>query len=484
MVWGMEHTSALTLIDSVLDPDSFISWDETPQYDNLNQGYAETLERARSKAKCDESVITGEGTVEGIPVAVILSDFSFLGGSLGTVASVRIMKAIHRATELKLPLLVSPASGGARMQEDNRAFVMMVSITAAVQRHREAHLPFLVYLRNPTMGGAMASWGSSGHLTFAEPGAQIGFLGPRVVELTTGHALPDGVQQAENLVKTGVIDGIVSPLQLRAAVAKTLKIIQPAEATDRFSPTTPGTALPVMEAIARSRDPHRPGIGEIMETLGADVVKLSGARAGALSPAVRVALARIGGRPVVLIGQDRRFTLGPQELRFARRGISLARELNLPIVSIIDTSGAELSQAAEELGIASSIARTLSKLIDAPLPTVSVIIGQGVGGGALAMLPADLAYAAENAWLSALPPEGASAILFRDTNHAAEIIERQGVQAHALLSQGLIDGIVAETEHFVEEILGTISNALSELDNNPERAGRDSRFTRFERLAQ
>lgn len=107
MVWGMEHTSALTLIDSVLDPDSFISWNETPQYDNLNQGYAETLERARSKAKCDESVITGEGTVEGIPVAVILSDFSFLGGSLGTVASVRIMKAIHRATELKLPLLVS-----------------------------------------------------------------------------------------------------------------------------------------------------------------------------------------------------------------------------------------------------------------------------------------------------------------------------------------------------------------------------------------
>lgn len=153
-------------------------------------------------------------------------------------------------------------------------------------------------------------------------------------------------------------------------------------------------------------------------------------------------------------------------------------------MSIIDTSGAELSQAAEELGIASSIARTLSKLIDAPLPTVSVIIGQGVGGGALAMLPADLVYAAENAWLSALPPEGASAILFRDTNHAAEIIERQGVQAHALLSQGLIDGIVAETEHFVEEILGTISNALSELDNNPERAGRDSRFTRFERLAQ
>lgn len=484
MVWSMEHTSALALIDAVLDPDSFISWDETPHYDNPDKSYAETLERARERAECDESVITGQGTVEGTPVAVILSDFSFLGGSLGTVASVRIVKALLRATELKLPVLASPASGGARMQEDNRAFVIMATISAAVQRHRETHLPFLVYLRNPTMGGAMASWGSSGHLTFAEPGAQIGFLGPRVVELTTGHRLPDGVQQAENLVKTGVIDGVVSPLALRAGVIKTLNILKPAEATDHFYPTAPGPVPPVMESIARSRDPHRPGIGEVIETLGLDVVKLSGARAGALSPAVCVALARIGGRPVVLIGQDRRFTLGPQELRFARRGISLARELNLPIVSIIDTSGAELSQAAEELGIASSISRTLATLIDAPLPTISVIIGQGVGGGALAMLPADLVYAAENAWLSALPPEGASAILFRDTAHAAEIMERQGVQAHALLNQGLIDGIVAETDNFVEEILGTISNALSELVNNPERAGRDSRFTRFERLAQ
>lgn len=480
----MAYTSALSLIDTVLDSDSFASWDTPPRYGNIDPKYAETLAKARSKSECDESIITGEGTVDGIAVAVILSDFSFLGGSLGTVASMRIMNAIHRATERKMPLLVSPASGGARMQEDNRAFVMMVSITAAVQRHREAHLPFLVYLRNPTMGGAMASWGSSGHITFAEPGAQIGFLGPRVVELSTGKPLPEGVQQAENLVARGVIDGIVSPMQLRAAVSKTVKVLQPAVLGAHFPTTAPGSGLPVMEAIARSRDPRRPGIGEIIETLGEDVVKLSGARRGTAMRAVRVGLARLAGRPVVLIGQDRRFALGPQDLSFARRGISLARELNLPIVSIIDTSGAELSQDAEELGIASSIARTLAKLIDAPLPTVSVILGQGVGGGALAMLPADKVYAAENAWLSALPPEGASAILFRSTDHAAEIMERQGVQAQTLLSQGLIDGIISEAVPFVEEVLGTISNALSELASNPERAGRESRFKRFERLAR
>lgn len=479
MVWVMAHTFAHTLIESVLDSDSFMSWDEPPHYNDIDQSYVHTLERARAQSECDEAIVTGEGHIDGIPVAVIVSDFSFLGGSLGAVASTRIIKAIHRATENKLPLLVSTASGGARMQEDNRTFVMMASITASIQRHKNAHLPFLVYLRNPTMGGAMVTVGSAGHLTFAEPGAQIGFLGPKVVELTTGISLPREVQQAENLVDNGVIDGVVAPTQLRTVVSKALKILQPAEEVDRFSPTAPGVEVPVMDAIARSRDPQRPGIGEIVETLGEDVVKLSGARAGAVSPAVRVALARIGGRAVVLIGQDRRYAVGPADLRFARRGISLARELKLPIVTIIDTAGAELSQAAEEGGIASSIARTMSKLIDAPSPTVSVILGPGVGGGALALLPTDLTYATESAWLSALPPEGASAILYGNTDHVEDILERQGVGAHALLKQGLIDGIICETDTFIEEVLGTISNALSELKNNPERAGRHSRFERL-----
>ncbi|ALC05283.1 hypothetical protein CDES_04185 [Corynebacterium deserti GIMN1.010] len=463
---------------TVLDPDSFIRWDTPPKYGEIDQEYADALTRANSKAEFDESIITGEGLINGSPIAVIVFDFTFMGGSLGAVASTRIMQAVHRATKQKLPLLVSPASGGARMQEDNRATVMMLTITSAVQRHRHANLPFIVYLRDPTMGGAMATVGSLGHITFAQPGASIGFLGPRVVGVITGSKLPDGVQQAENLAEHGIVDRVMPFEQLRNEMVKIVRILAPATPGGYIETPKPTQKLNLLETIEVTRDPTRPGSFELMEELGDGVVKLSGA------PGATVAIARIHGRACVLIAQDRRHTLTTQALRLARHGASLACELALPLVSIVDTPGAELSQAAEEQGMVGSIARTIATLVDAPLPSVTIILGQGVGAGALAMLPGNLVYAAETAWLSALPFEGASAILYNDADHAAEILERQGVLARSLVEMKLIDGLIAETDNFLQNVLATISNALSELETNPERAGREARFARFEELAQ
>ncbi|MGY2061113.1 carboxyl transferase domain-containing protein, partial [Nocardia gipuzkoensis] len=133
----------------------------------------------------------------------------FLAGSIGVAAAERIVAAVERATELGLPLLASPASGGTRMQEGTVAFVQMVKVAGAVAAHKAAGHPYLVYLRHPTMGGVFASWGSLGHITFAEPGALIGFLGPRVYEALYGRKFPDGVQTAENLYRSGVVDGVV-----------------------------------------------------------------------------------------------------------------------------------------------------------------------------------------------------------------------------------------------------------------------------------
>lgn len=482
----MTRTSAKDLIAQVLDTGSFLSWDTPPDYGAISDSYRADLQKAQEKSGVDEAVITGEGTVDGVRVAFILSEFSFLGGSIGAATSRRIIRAIHKATAEKLPLLISPSSGGTRMQEGTPAFAMMISITTAVYRHKDAHLPFLVYLRNPTMGGVMASWGSAGHFTFAEPEALLGFLGPRVVELTTGTPMPDGVQTGENLAEHGVIDGVVSPTQLRAAVVKIMRVLSKASLSrQRHSLTAPGELRGAWESIQITREPGRPGVADLVRHLGPDVIKLSGTGDGRISRATTVALARIGGRPVVLIGQDRHhLPLGPSALRFARRGITLARELQLPIISIIDTPGAELSQQAEEQGLAGSIARTLGELVDAPVPTISVILGQGCGGGALAMLPADRVLAAENAWLSPLPPEGASAIIYRDTSHAPEMMEQQGVSAGAMLKSGIIDGLIAETDDFVDEVICAIDNTLHELESNPERVvGREQRFRHYERLA-
>ena len=155
-------------------------------------------------------MLTGEGRIFGRRVAVVVCEFSFLGGSIGVAAAERITAAVQRATAERLPLLASPSSGGTRMQEGTVAFLQMVKIAAAVKLHKQAHLPYLVYLRNPTTGGVFASWGSLGHVTVAEPGALIGFLGPRVYELLYGEPFPPGVQTAENLQRHGVIDGVVA----------------------------------------------------------------------------------------------------------------------------------------------------------------------------------------------------------------------------------------------------------------------------------
>ena len=157
----MTHITAQQLIDEVLDPHTFQSWDETPHYGTISDDYQAAIDRAKTKSGVDEAVITGEGMISGTRVAFVLSEFTFLGGSIGAATARRIITAIHRATAEQLPLLISPSSGGTRMQEGTPAFALMVSITTAVYRHKDAHLPFIVYLRNPTTGGVLASWGSA-----------------------------------------------------------------------------------------------------------------------------------------------------------------------------------------------------------------------------------------------------------------------------------------------------------------------------------
>lgn len=491
----MSRTSARELITSVIDRGTYRSWDSPPDYGDIPESYAETLARARQKSGVDEAVLTGEGEVGGRRVAVICSEFSFLGGSIGAATARRIIRGIERATRERLPLLISPTSGGTRMQEGTPAFAMMVSITTAVARHKDEHLPFLVYLRNPTTGGVMASWGSSGHFTFAEPGALLGFLGPRVVELTTGTPMPDGVQSAENLFRRGIIDGVISPEELRGSVRRTIDVLLPNE--NPSEPTPPPHPEPdgrgAWDSILRTRDSSRPGGGHVIDALADRSVPLSGTGDGESDSSVRAVLARIVGRPVVLIAQDRHAQpplgpdpMGPGALRFAQRAIRLAESLQIPVVTVIDTAGAELTAHAEENAMAGEIARTLTALLDVRVPTVSVILGQGCGGGALALLPADRALALHDAWLSPLPPEGASAIIHRDTDHAPEMMEDQGVSAEALLESGVIDEIVAEPddpEGLVDRVLEAVAHALWTLETAPERVGREQRFAHYREFA-
>ncbi|MFD4295087.1 carboxyl transferase domain-containing protein [Rhodococcus sp. NPDC058532] len=453
--------SAPDVLDLVLDADSYRSWDTAPVEVAADAGYRADLAAARAKTGLDESVLTGEGTVRGRRVAVIACEFGFLAGSIGVAAAERIVTAVERATAEGLPLLASPTSGGTRMQEGTLAFVQMVKIAAAITVHKTAGLPYLVYLRNPTTGGVFASWGSLGHVTVAEPGALVGFLGPRVYRALYGEEFPAGVQTAENLYANGVIDGVVAPKWLRHLVHRALRVMT--GETDPFVDERPARAelpdVPAWQSVMLSRRADRPGIRQLLRYAATEQVPLSGTGQGETDTTVLVSLARFRGQPCVLFGQDRsgqspETTMGPGALREARRAMKLAGELGIPLVSVIDTLGASLSREAEERGLAPEIARCLADLVTLDTPTVSVLLGQGTGGGALALLPADRVLAAQHGWLAPLPPEGASAIVHRDTSHAPRMAEAQGIRSRDLLRDGVIDAVIPELPDAADEPIG------------------------------
>jgi acetyl-CoA carboxylase beta subunit/acetyl-CoA carboxylase alpha subunit len=462
------------LRDLVLDAGSWQSWDSPIAPRGVGESYARELEDAAEKTGQDESIITGEGRLRGRRVAVVAGEFGFLAGSIGVAAAERLISAVERATDEGLPLLAAPVSGGTRMQEGTVAFLQMIGITAAIARHKQAGLPYLVYLRNPTFGGVLASWGSLGHVTIAEPGASIGFLGPRVFEALYGEPFPEGVQTAEHMADHGLIDAVVPHGEIAEVADRALRVLaarqtwhQDVAGAER--PTAAdgidadgagggdGTAgRSAWDVVTASRREDRPGVRRLLRTAATDVVGLSGTGAGEKDPGLLLALARFGGAPCVVLGQDRRgqsmsAPLGPAALREARRGMHLAEQLRLPLVTLIDTPGAALSREAEEGGLAGEIARCLHDLVMLKAPTLAVLLGQGTGGGALALVPADRVLAAANGWLGPLPPEGASAIVHRTTDRADEMAANQGVRATDLWRKGIVDRVVPERPDAADE---------------------------------
>ncbi len=453
----MDRLGARELIDLVLDTGSWVSWDDPPDHSGVDDDYAAALARAAERSGVDESVITGEGRMHGRRVAVVACEFGFLAGSIGRAAATRLVGSIRRATEEGIPLLAAPSSGGTRMQEGTPAFVQMIAISAALVAHKAAGLPYLVYLRNPTTGGVMASWGSLGHITVAEPGALVGFLGPRVFEALYGEPFPTGVQTAENLHAHGIVDAVLPPDQIAGILDRALGILQVEPSADTPDPGEDEVAgVDAWESITRSRRPDRPGVRRLLRYAATDVIPLNGTGEGESDPGLLIALVRFGDAPCVFLGQDRRgqteaHPMGPGALREARRGMRLAVELGLPLMTVIDTAGAALTPEAEEGGLAGEIARCLADLVALAAPTLCLMLGEGNGGGALALLPADRVVAAEHAWLSPLPPEGASAIVHRDTEHAPDMARAQHVRSVDLRARGIVDRIVAEHPDAADE---------------------------------
>ncbi|MDW8058914.1 MAG: acetyl-CoA carboxylase, carboxyltransferase subunit beta [Thermomicrobium sp.] len=501
--------SADERIRLLVDPGSFeefnrhlVSVDPLVFSDRLP--YRKRILQAREETGLREAVVTGEGRIRGYPVVLAVLDFRFLGGSMGSVVGEKITLAFERAVERRLPIVTVSASGGARMQEGVLSLVQMAKTTAAAKRAHDSNVPFISVLTHPTTGGIYASFANQGDIILAEPGALIGFAGPRVVKETAGHE-PLRSHSAEFLFEHGFVDQVVDRRRLRDTLGLILRLVRAqgeSEARAVIRREVPEEAPPLRawDVVQLARHPERPTTLDLIRRISPQFVELHGDRLYGDDPAIVAGIGEIAGQGVVIIGHERghgdpRRRNGqalPEGYRKAMRLMELAARLRLPVVTLIDTPGVYLGEGAEERGIAAALSQCLATMSVLPVPTVAVIVGEGGSGGAIALAVADRVLMLEHAIYSVISPEGAAAILYRDASRAPEVAESLKITARDLLRLEVIDGIVPEPEGGAHRdpdyaavlVLDAIVEALAELrDIPPERLVRE-RYRKFRRLGQ
>ena len=379
--------------------------------------------------------------------ALIEGDFSVIGGSMGVVHGERVVRAWDRATALGLPMVVITRSGGARMQEGMVSLIQMARTAAAAQRHHDAGLLSVAVHRSPTTGGVFASYGSLCDLSVAKAGATIGFAGPRVVETVTGERLGNRSHSAATAFAHHLVDAVVAEPDLDRWVDVALGLIdEPLIVAGRslevVDEAVTGDAGAWAE-VQRARLPGRPTGVDVAAALVTSWTELG----AGTDPALRAGLATVAGQRAVVLATDRYAGAGrpvPGGFRLAQRGIALADRLGLPVVSLVDTPGAEPGPAAENDGIAAEIARTFAAMASLRSPSVAVCVGEGGSGGALALAHADRLLVQEHAIFSVIAPEGAAVILERDDRKAPEVAGLLGLTSGELLDLGVVDAVVPD----------------------------------------
>ena len=407
-------------------------------------GYLDAMGRTRARSGTDESVSAGPAHIGGIEVEVAAFDFSFFGGSVGEVAGERIARTLERATERHVPFVLRTATGGSRMQEGILSLAQMPRVVSARIAFEEAAQPYIVVFADPTTGGPFASIGSLADVTIAEQGARVGFAGPRLVERFTGRQV-SGSHSAETALANGLVDAVVPINEVGRTVAHVLSVLAPDEPEAVSAPPTgPTPEITGLDALATARAPTRASAPSLLADALDSHVVLQGDRAGREDPALVVALGRLGGRRLLMMALDRSTPPGAAAYRKAVRVLAIARRLRLPVVTLIDTRGANPAEASENAGLASAIAQLIAEMLRADVPVLSVITGEGGSGGAIALSIADRVVAYAGSVFSVIAPESAAEILWRDEARSELAADLLKITALDLVRLGIADEIVPE----------------------------------------
>ena len=513
---GYFRVHAYRRIEMLVDDGSFIEWNKTMPISNPLDfpDYETKLEEERQKSKLDEAVVTGEATIGNVRTAIAVCDARFMMSSMGRVVGEKITAAVEKATEEKMPIIIFSCSGGARMQEGMISLMQMAKTSAALKRHHEAGQLFISFLTDPTMGGVSASFAMLGDIILAEPKALIGFAGPRVIAQTIGTKLPEGFQSAEFLLEHGFIDAIVERSEQRSVLKKILRAHTSGfkkvarqesqdENTEKVAEKRPKVKAPktAWDSVLLSRRPDRPTAKDYIDRMFSFFLELHGDRLSGDDGAIVGGIANYYGKPVMVVAEQkgksikenkiRNFGMpNPSGYRKALRLMKHAQKFNMPIICIVDTPGAFCGIEAEEKGQAEAIARALFEMSDMTVPILSVVIGEGGSGGALALAVANEVWMLEHSIYSILSPEGFASILYKDAKKSKEAAEVMKITSKELLALGVIDRVIKEDipltvdtmDTVIEEMVSNMDDFFEKNSSKSKEEIAEDRYNRFRKF--
>lgn len=441
--------------------------------------YDKKLEQLNKTLEIKEAVITGKGKILNKEVYFGVMDYRFIMGSMGSVVGEKLTRMIESATRENKPIVIFSASGGARMQEGMISLYQMAKVVDAVEKHNQKGLLYISILTDPTTGGVAASFATIADIIIAEPNSTIGFAGKRVIKNTVKEEIPDNFQTAEFHFENGHIDIICMRKKLRRIIYDIITLYSTDKA-NKFNYNTiklddikcnTCANISAWERVNLARHTNRANFQDYINNIFDNFIELHGDRISRDDKAIVTGIGNINGIPVTIIlnakGKSldenvfRNFGMAsPEGYRKVVRITKLSEKFGLPIICFIDTPGAFCGVVAEKMGQSESIANCIRNFTNLKVPIISMIVGEGGSGGALATGVADWIFILENSIYSIISPEGCASILFKDSTKVKEVTEYLKLTSTELLKFKIVDEIINEPKDGIINHMETSMNYI------------------------
>ncbi len=465
------HINARERLESLVDRGTFKEFfnDITslnPPEPTKEKQYKSRINKDRKRTGLSEAILTGTCTVGGSPVVIMVLDFGFLGGSMGLVVGEKVALSLELATKRRIPALCVITSGGSRIQEGVLSLMQMAKTVVAADNLHSKGLPIISILGNPSTGQVIASFVSLSDVIIAEPGAHIGYAPYRSIKEVSGEIEPSRYT-SEIYQKHGLIDRVVSRQNINRETSTILDLLSPKFNLETLKTTSmpETTLLPLKswEMVQLARNDNRPQSRYYISEIFANFIELHGDRLMSDDPSIIVGLGRLAGESIMIIAQQKninkekkspdsskisskRVKIKPEGFRKAKRAVELAERFGLPIITLVDSLGPELSLQAEYKGLANSISELISTMTRAEVATISVIIGEGGSETGLSFSVSDRLLMMQNAIFTPMSPEDVARSQLKDSKKIREVVSSLKLTSTDCLNMGIIDYIVPEPE--------------------------------------